>query len=301
MQRFIQQSGSSVSGSTGLFVIHGIGDEQNDYILNGIDNNTFSENLQELSASTARPSVDVISEFKLISNAYTAVYGRSPGAQVNVSTKGGTNQYHGLLFEYLRNKIFDSNDYFSHREGIEKPELDQNQFGGYFGAPIIKNSLFGFFDYEGTRIAQGVNRIATVPLANERGGVFTTAAAAAAGVPNVNYATLYNSLTGKPFLNNTIPSAAFDPFGSKILNAFPLSNLPGDFNNYARTAPIVDNTDSYDARVDWNPSSKDLVFIRYAGSNRIRDVGGDFVGIADGSSTSSWGNSTLNSWSAALG
>ncbi len=301
MQRFTQQSGSSVSGSTGLFVIHGIGDEQNDYILDGIDNNTFSENLQELSASAARPSVDVISEFKLISNAYTAVYGRSPGAQVDVTTKGGTNEYHGLLFEYLRNKIFDSNDYFSHQEGIAKPELDQNQFGGYFGAPILKNKLFGFFDYEGTRIAQGVNRISTVPLANERAGVFTTAAAAAAGVPGVTYATLYNPSTGKPFTNNTIPSAAFDPYGFKILNAFPLPNLSGDFNNYARTAPIIDNTDSYDARVDWDPTGKDLVFIRYTGSNRIRDVGGDFGGIADGSSTSSWGNSTLDSWSAALG
>lgn len=301
MQRFTQQSGSSVSGSTGLFVIHGIGDEQNDYILDGIDNNTFSENLQELSASAARPSVDVISEFKLISNAYTAVYGRSPGGQVDVSTKGGTNQYHGLLFEYLRNKIFDSNDYFSHQENIAKPELDQNQFGGSLGAPIIKDKLFGFFNYEGTRIAQGVNRISTVPLANERAGVFTSAAAAAAGAPNVTYATLYNPSTGKPFLNNTIPSAAFDPFGAKILNAFPLPNLPGDFNNYARTAPIIDNTDSYDARVDWNPSSKDLVFVRYTGSNRIRDVGGDFGGIADGSSTSSWGNSTLKSWSIALG
>jgi hypothetical protein len=304
MQRFTQQSGSSVSGSTGLFVIHGIGDEQNDYILDGIDNNTFSENLQELSASAARPSVDVISEFKLISNAYTAVYGRSPGGQVDVSTKGGTNQYHGLLFEYLRNKVFDSNDYFTHQEGMEKPKLNQNQFGGSLGAPIIKDKLFGFFNYEGTRIVQGVNRISTVPLANERAGVFTSAAAAAAalaGTPSVTYATLYNPSTGKPFLNNTIPSAAFDPFGAKILNAFPLPNLPGDFSNYARTAPIIDNTDSYDARVDWNPSSKDLVFVRYTGSNRIRDVGGDFGGIADGSSTSSWGNSTLKSWSIALG
>src|ERR1700728_759373 len=185
MQRFTQQSGSSVSGSTGLFVIHGIGDEQNDYILDGLDNNTFSENLQELSASAARPSVDVISEFKLISNAYTAVYGRSPGGQVDVSTKGGTNQIHGLLFEYLRNRIFDANDYFSNQAGLPKPGEIQNQFGGSLGAPIIKDKLFGFFNYEGTRIAQGADRISTVPLANERAGVFTSAAAAAAGAPHV--------------------------------------------------------------------------------------------------------------------
>jgi outer membrane receptor protein involved in Fe transport len=298
MQRFTQQSGSSVSGSTGLFTIHGIGDEQNDYILDGIDNNTFSENLQELSASAARPSVDVISEFKLISNAYTAVYGRSPGAQVDVTTKGGTNQYHGLLFEYLRNRIFDSNDYFTHGAGLPKPQEIQNQFGGNFGGRIIRDKLFGFFDYEGTRIDQGVTRTSTVPLPNERAGDFSPAAAAANGV---TYSTLYNPYTGQPFPNNTLTSDVIDPYGQKIINAFPLPNQPGTFNNYVRTGALTDNTDSYDGRVDWNADSNNLVFVRYTQSNRTRDVPGNFGGIADGSSTSSWGNSTLKSWALALG
>jgi hypothetical protein len=179
MQRFTQQSGSSVSGSTGLFVIHGVGNEQNDYILDGVDNNTFSENLQELSASASRPSVDVIGEFKLISSPYTAIYGRSPGAQVDVITKGGTNQFHGLLFEYLRNRIFDSNDYFTHGAGLPKPKEIQNQFGGNFGGPVLRSRLFGFFDYEGTRIRQGVTRISTVPLPNERIGDYSAVTAAA--------------------------------------------------------------------------------------------------------------------------
>lgn len=298
MQRFTQQSGSSVSGSTGLFTIHGLNDEQNDYILDGIDNNTFSENLQELSASAARPSVDAIGEFKLISNAYTAAYGRSPGAQVDVTTKGGTNQFHGLLFEYLRNRIFDANDYFSNKAGLPKPGEIQNQFGGNFGGPILKNKLFGFFNYEGTRINQGVTRTSTVPLPNERAGDFSPAAAAAAGV---TYATIYNPLTGQPFANNTIPAPFVDPYGQKILNLFPLPNQPGDFNNFVRTGALLDNTDSYDARGDWSINSKHSAFVRYTGSNRIRDVPGDFGGIADGSSTSSWGNSTLKSWAVALG
>ena len=298
MQRFTQQSGSSVSGSTGLFVVHGVGDEQNDYILDGIDNNTFSENLQELSASAARPSVDVISEFKVISSAYTAVYGRSPGAQVDVTTKGGTNQFHGLMFEYLRNRIFDSNDYFTHSAGLPKPKEIQNQFGGNFGGPILHKRLFGFFDYEGTRIRQGVTRISTVPLPNERIGDYSPATAAAVGV---KYPTLHNPMTGAPFANNMVPQSMWDPFGSKILNAFPLPNLSGDFNNYARTGAVVDDTDSYDGRVDWTASDKDYVFGRYTSSSRIRDVPGDFGGIADGSSTSSWGNSTLKSYAAVLG
>ncbi len=298
MQRFTQQSGSSVSGSTGLFVVHGVGDEQNDYILDGIDNNTFSENLQELSASAARPSVDVISEFKLISSAYTAIYGRSPGAQVDVTTKGGTNQFHGLLFEYLRNRIFDSNDYFTRGAGLPKPKEIQNQFGGNFGGPILHNRLFGFFDYEGTRIRQGVTRISTVPLPNERIGDYSPATAAAVGV---KYPTLRNPATGLPFANNMIPKSMWDPYGAKILNAFPLPNQPGDFINYARTGAVVDDTGSYDARIDWTASERDSVFARYTSSSRIRDVPGDFGGIADGSSTSSWGNSTLKSWATVLG
>src|SRR6202522_848728 len=189
MQRFTEESGSSVSGSTGLFTIHGLNDEQNDYILDGIDNNTFSENLQELSASAARPSVDAIGEFKLISNAYTAAYGRSPGAQVDVTTKSGTDKFHGLLFEYLRNRVFDSNDYFTHKAGLPKPAEIQNQFGGNFGGPILHSKLFAFFNYEGTRINQGVTRTSTVPLANERAGDFSPAAAAAAGV---TYGTIYD-------------------------------------------------------------------------------------------------------------
>jgi hypothetical protein len=298
MQRFTQQSGSSVSGSTGLFVIHGVSNEQNDYILDGVDNNTFSENLQELSASASRPSVDVIGEFKLISSPYTAIYGRSPGAQVDVTTKGGTNEFHGLLFEYLRNRIFDSNDYFTHGAGLTKPKEIQNQFGGNFGGPILHKRLFGFFDYEGTRIRQGVTRISTVPLANERVGDYSPATAAAVGV---KYPTIFNPTTGTPFPNNMVPQSMWDPFGKKILDAFPQSNLPGDFNNYARTGSVIDDTDNYDGRVDWNASDKDSVFARYTYSNRIRDVPGDFGGIADGSSTSSWGNSTLKSWAAVLG
>lgn len=298
MQRFTQQSGSSVSGSTGLFVIHGVGNEQNDYILDGVDNNTLSENLQELSASASRPSVDVIGEFKLISSPYTAIYGRSPGAQVDVTTKGGTNQFHGLLFDYLRNRIFDSNDYFTHGAGLPKPKEIQNQFGGNFGGPILHKRLFGFFDYEGTRIRQGVTRISTVPLPNERIGDYSPATAAAVGV---SYPTLRNPATGGAFPNNQVPMSMWDPFGKKILDAFPLSNLPGDFNNYARTGSVVDDTDNYDGRVDWNASDKDAVFARYTYSNRVRDVPGDFGGIADGSSTSSWGNSTLKSWATVLG
>ncbi|MDQ1473089.1 MAG: hypothetical protein QOJ99_4569 [Bryobacterales bacterium] len=297
-QRYTEQSGGSASGRTGSFNIHGIDSLQNNFILDGIDNNTFSENVQELSTQAARPSVDVIAEFKLISSPYTAAYGRSPGAVVDVTTKGGSNDPHALLFEYLRNRVFDANDFFSNRSGLPKPANVQNQFGGNVGAPVVKNKLFGFFNYEGTRIRRGITRLSTVPLPNERNGDFSPAAAAANGI---SYPTIKDPITGQPYPNNIIPGGQIDPYGKKLMNLFPLPNQSGNVNNFARTGALIDDMDSYDARVDWSASAKDLVFGRYTSSNRTRDIPGYYGGIADGTSTSSWGNSTLKSYSAVIG
>src|SRR5262249_51779942 len=164
ISRYTQQSGATSAGRVGDFNVHGVHSLQNNFILDGVDNNTFSVNVQELSTEATHPSVDTIQEFNVITNPYSAEYGRAPGAAVSGSTKGGTNQYHGVAYEYLRNNYFDANDWISDQHGLKKPENNQNQFGGNFGGPILKNRLFGFFDYEGTRIKQGVSRTATVPL-----------------------------------------------------------------------------------------------------------------------------------------
>lgn len=296
--RYTEQGGATASGRTGDFQVNGVHSLQNDFLLDGIDDNTFSENVQELSTEGTRPPLDVIQEFKVITNPYTAEYGRAPGAVVDVSTKSGTNQVHGLLFEYLRNRIFDANDFFSNRSGLPKPEHIQNQFGGDAQAPFIKNKLFGFFDYEGTRIRQGVTRISTVPLPNERIGDFSPAAAAANGV---TYPTLHYPGTTTPFPNNTVPTSLLDPYGVKLMSVFPLPNQPGELNNYARTGALADDDDAMDARVDWNANDKNLVFWRYTGSNRNRIVPGNFGGLADGTSTSAWGDSTLKSYNGAIG
>ena len=296
--RYTEQSGATASGRSGDFQVHGVHSLQNDFILDGIDDNTFSENVQELSTEGTRPSVDVIQEFKVITNPYSSEYGRSPGAAVAVSTKGGTNQFHGLLFEYLRNRVFDANDFFSNRSGLKKPENVQNQFGGNLGAPIIHDKLFGFFDYEGTRIRRGITRLITVPLPNERIGDFSPATAQANGI---RYPTIYDPTTGLPFPNNTIPAASLDPNALRLMSVFPLPNQSGALNNFARTGALSDDNDTYDARVDWNASEKNLVFFRYTGSNRGRIVPGYYGGLADGSPTSSWGDSTLKSHNAAIG
>ena len=297
--RYTDQSGATSAGRTGAFNVHGVHSLQNDFILDGIDNNTFSENVQELSTQSSRPSVDTIQEFKVITNPYSSEYGRSPGAAVLVTTKGGNNEIHGVAYEYLRNNYFDANDFFSNKSGLKKPQNNQNQFGASLGAPILRDKLFGFFNYEGTRISRGVSRISTVPLGNERIGDFSAAAAAAAGIKP--YPTIYDPSTGLPFANNQIPTGEIDPFATKIMGLFPLPNLPGQLNNYARNAQLTDDGDTYNGRVDWVATPQDSVFVRYTNSNRNRFIPGFYGGIGDGTSTSAWGRQVLKGQSAVIG
>ena len=296
--RYTDQSGATSAGRTGGFNVHGVHSLQNNFILDGVDNNSISENVQELTTQVSRPSVDAIEEFKVITNPYSVEYGRSPGGAVVVNTKSGTNTIHGLAFEYLRNRVFDANDFFSDRAGLDKPQNTQNQFGGDLGGPIIMNKLFGFFSYEGTRIRRGVSRISTVPLANERIGDFSPIAAAAAGV---TYPAIIDPTTGLPFANNQIPADRIDPFMTKIMTLFPQPNLPGQLNNFARNAGLSDNNDSYSGRIDWNATSADTVFGRYSDSDRSRFIPGFFGGIGDGTSTSAWGRQTLKAHNLVIG
>jgi outer membrane receptor protein involved in Fe transport len=297
--RYTEQGGATSSGRTGSFNVHGIHSLQNDFILDGIDNNTFSENVQELSTQASRPSVDTIQEFKVVTNPYSAEYGRSPGAAVVVSTRGGTNHFHGVLYEYFRNKVFDGNDFFSSGQGAAKPKNNQNQFGGNLGAPIIHDKLFGFFNYEGTRIRRGIPRLSTVPLANERVGDFSPAAAAANGISA--YPTLYDPTTGLPFANNQIAADRIDPFATRIMDLFPLPNRSGATNNFFRTGLLTDDADTYNGRIDWVATPSDSVFARYTYTNRTRFIPGFYGSIADGTSTSAWGRQILKSQTAVIG
>lgn len=297
-QRYTEQSGATSAGRTGGFNVHGVRQLQNNYILDGVDNNSISENVQELTTQVVRPSVDAIQEFRIITNPYSAEYGRSPGAAINVVTRGGTNQYHGVLYEYLRNRVLDANDFFSNRNGLKKPQNVQNQFGGNLGGPVLHNHLFGFFDYEGTRIRRAVSRIATTPTANERIGDFSATAAAA---NKTTYPVIYDPLTGQPFPNNQIPANRLDPATQRLFSLFPAPNLPGVTNNFTRNASFLDDVDRYNARGDWTISDNDNLFVRYTYTDRSRFIPGYFGGIADATSTSAWGRQKLTAHGAAFG
>src|SRR6202022_5158725 len=181
--RYTEESGGGTSaGRTGGVNVHGIRSLQNNFLLDGVDNNSISENVQELSTQAAHPSVDTIQQFTIVTNPYSAEYGRAPGAALSVNTKGGSNGFHFLAFEYLRNDFFDATDYFTKHNNVRKAQNNQHQFGGSVSGPIVHDHLFAFFNYEGTRIKQGVSRTSTVPLQNERIGDFSPATAALLGV-----------------------------------------------------------------------------------------------------------------------
>lgn len=276
--RYTEQGGGTSFGRTGGINVHGARALQNNFLLDGVDNNSISENVQELTSQVSRPSVDAIQEFKVVTSPYSAEYGRSPGAAVSVSTKSGTNDLHGTAYEYFRNQAFDSKDYFTARANAATPQNNQNQFGGNLGGPIMPGKAFFFGDYEGTRITRGVTRITNVPSANDRAGVFSK--------------TITDPLTGQPFANNTIPQSRIDPVAAAILALVPGGNQPGP-NNFFRTGDLLDNADRLLGRMDVKPGANDNVFGRYIYSNRTRQIPGAFGGVLDGTGTSAFGNQTI--------
>ena len=143
------------SDSAGSVSVNGGRDRANNFSVNGGDANDQFVNLP-----TIQPTPDAIEEFRVISNTFDAEYGRNSGAVVNVVTKSGTNQWHGNVYEYFRNKVLNAQGYFN----TIKPQFNQNQFGGTFGGPIKKDRTFFFFSYEGRRLRQGVSgEIVSVP------------------------------------------------------------------------------------------------------------------------------------------
>ena len=276
--RYTEQGGGTSFGRTGGINVHGARALQNNFLLDGVDNNSISENVQELTTQVSRPSVDAIQEFKVVTSPYSAEYGRSPGAAISVSTKSGTNLVRGTAYEYFRNESLDSTDFFTKRAGAVKPANDQNQFGGNLGGPIIKNNAFFFSDYEGTRITRGVTRLTKVPTADERAGIFTS--------------PVRDPVTGLNFDNNRIPNNRIDPYASEIMALVPLPNQPGA-NNFFRAPDLLDNSDRLLGRMDWRPRAKDSIFGRYIYSNRTRQIPGAFGGVIDGTGTSAFGNQTI--------
>lgn len=196
------------------------------------------------------PIVDSIQEFAVESNNVSAEFGRFNGGVVSVATRAGTNQWHGSLFEFFRNEDLNARNYFSNLPA-RKPEYRKNLYGATLGAPVLRDHLFFFGDYQGIKQLVGITRTSTVPTCAERQGNFS-------GV-----AKIYDPITRVEFPGDTI-NRTFDTAAQALLARIPApTNCTALANNYSRTANDSDHENQFDVRVDGALGSSDRTFARY--------------------------------------
>jgi hypothetical protein len=215
-----------------------------------------------LNIVTVIPTQDAIQEFKVQTNNLGPEYGRFAGGVINLSTKAGSNSFHGSAYEFLRNKVFDANDFFSARAGLPVPAFTQNQFGVNVGGPVIKNKLFFFSSYEGYRLRKGNTLTTSVPTIAERGGDFS-----ASGFPIYDPTTSTNCLSGggacrTQFSGNSI-AGRIDPTAQALLAYFPKPTGPGEFNNLVLNFSAGGDINQINERIDYNLSDKQRIFGRF--------------------------------------
>lgn len=252
---------NGTSSREGSFNINGQRSAFNNYMLDGLDNNNYGTSNQGFANENIPPSPDAVSEFRVETNNYSAEYGRSTGAVINVSVRRGTNKFHGRAWNYDRNTIFNAIGPFL-APGATKPKFIQNQFGGTFGGPIWKDHTFFFADYEGLRrIFNNANTTSTLPTTNQRNGLFyfnDDPSNAANAIP------LKNPITGKTYLGQ-IPRSDMTQFARAVLDALPQPNVPGRIgSNFAITPRGTINDDKGDARVDHTFNERWTIFGRYS-------------------------------------
>lgn len=221
------------------------------------------------------PSVDAIQEFKVMGATYPAEFGRSLGSVLNVVFKSGTNQFHGSAYEFLRNSVFDSNNFFENRAGRKLGSFKRSQFGGHATGPIRRDKTFFMGSFEGLRARQFATSIRTVPTLEQRNGDFSKTFNQAGALIRIfnPFTTRVNPTNSSQsirdqFTDNKIPTALMDPVALNILKYYPLPNQPGDAgtgaNNYAASGSTQTNLDNYDFRVDHRFSETQTFFARYS-------------------------------------
>jgi hypothetical protein len=274
----------------GDFDANGQRAEQNNYIMDGVDNNVNVVDFFNGASYVVRPPPDALAEFKVQTGAYNSEFGHSAGAVVNASIKSGTNSIHGSLWEYVRNDAFDVREFFQGTSPIA--EYRQNQFGATLGLPVFKDKLFFFGDLEANRIVFGETHSGlTVPTALERTGDFSELlnASLVSGGNTIQLYTPSTTAAGTvPVANNRLnqaPGVTLDPVALKILSLFPAPNIgvPGQtYQNFTAQTNTLDNTFQWDTRADWNVSAKDQVFGRFSYTHEPQTHPAPFGPLLDG-------------------
>ncbi|MGI8960882.1 MAG: carboxypeptidase regulatory-like domain-containing protein [Bryobacteraceae bacterium] len=255
------------SESAGAVSVNGGRGRANNFNVNGGDAND-----QFLNSAAIQPSPDTIEEFRVLTNTFDAEYGRNSGSVVNVVTKGGTNTFHGDVYEFFRNKALNTRGFFD----TEKGKFNQNQYGGTFGGPIAKNSTFFFVSAEERQIRQGISSaLVTVPTSAERSGDFSAGGDFAGTLNDRFFASTLaqrpgcvaaiaaeggaSPAAGTPwaaiFPNSRVPTQCFDPTAAALLTQYvPLANVG---SNTFQSVPVqAENGIQWTARIDHKISDK---------------------------------------------
>lgn len=261
-----QGTSSEVSfrGSVSLSV-QGMAENTNDWRLDGIDNNELTGG-----AVSFLPEVDAIQEFNVLTFNYSAQYGSRGGSTILVSTKSGSNDYHGSAFDFLRNDYLDARNYF---DPIKKGKYRQNQFGGSLGGPILKDKAFFFVDYQGNRVRQAAPILSVVPTtAQTQQHIFTNPIFDPTNSLSASTAASRTSFYNATLGAYKIPDAEISSIGQAILNLFPApspagtSGLTGSYN-YTASPLRTMNDDEFDVRIDHHLSDNDHLFARVSWDN----------------------------------
>jgi hypothetical protein len=295
------EPGSRINASYG-FSAGGARSEQNNFLLDGIDNNSNLADLLNETAFVIQPSVDAIAEFKVQTSAYSAEFGRGNGAILNAVIKSGTNGFHGDLYEFIRNEKLDGRNAF---DAFGRQPYKQNQFGATLGGPIIKNRTFFFGDYEGLRIRQATPFLELIPTPAMIAGNFSSlldtnnvTGTDCNGQPTyageIFNTRLTQALTSSPtgfcgvpiggysggFPTNIFP--AVDPLAATLSTYWPTPNADIGGNNFLSDPHRQESRNNFDIRIDHKISDKDNAFGRFSYENQPSFIPPPFNNLLDG-------------------
>lgn len=305
------QSDTRGNAASGAFSANGFRPAQNNYMLDGIDNNSDTVDFLNGTNYVVLPPVDAIQEFKVQTTNFSAEFGRSGAAVLNATLKQGGNQFHGSVWEFFRNDKLDARDFFEHNcdsvTGIctpsKKGELRWNQFGGTLGGPVIKNKIFFFGDVQIWRLRQGQPQIGSVPTAAERASGFTDFSDLITGQSGTSTdallrvfpkGTVFDPATTRsiggpsgpfvrdPFPGNIIPANRLDPNAVALLSLYPAPTNDNLVNNYANSPTLVQNEKQFDIRLDLDFTQKDQLYYSFSYDDKPELIPSIFGGVADG-------------------
>ena len=299
------------------FSANGARSLQNNFLLDGIDNNSNLPDLLNGSSYVIEPPVESLQEFKVQTSSYTAEFGRGNGAIINAVTRSGANQIHGAFYEFFRNDALDARNYYD----LTRQPYKQNQFGGRIGGPVVipklyngKNRTFFFTDYEGFRSVDSEPIPAIVPTAAQRRGDFSSNIDYTTPIVDPNSGAAVRDCNGQPTYNgeifnsrlaqmsglngsgycgvpfgyanglpsNVIPTNRIDPLAARLAALYPASNANNAAYNFVSSPKRVINRNNFDLRLDQQINSNDNAFARYSFETVPSNIPAVFGPVADG-------------------